>query len=93
MLKINVAITTLFLRWNLVKGKGGGRIAQAMSTNNSVRVLDISYNNLGISKSNESSKIWKSTFEENKTLVHLDLSHNKFILKDIEYMSKYILII
>ena len=92
MLTINVGISTLFLQWNLIKGRGGKSLAECLKTNNSVKILDLSHNNLGLSKANESAKSWKNTFSDNRTLVHLDLSHNNFQILDVEYLSNNIYI-
>jgi hypothetical protein len=65
----------------------------AKSVENSVhlQVFDISFNNVGCG-SNENMKTanaLKSLFLNNKTLVHVDISHCKLTVDELKIMSKY----
>ena len=87
MLDENNSLLALMLHWNKIKGTGAIHLAQALLQNDSLQIFDASFNNFGITINNESAKIWKKMFNENTTLIHLDLSHNSFKLDDCVLMS------
>ena len=68
----------LLFHWNKITGKGGLNIANSLFTNRSLLVLDGSFNSMGLSIQNQSALEFKKLFIENKSLIHLDLSHNSF---------------
>ena len=47
MLKDNVPLKELYLRWNLITDEGGSWIFKSLLINENVRVLDLSFNSLG----------------------------------------------
>lgn len=63
----------IYIQWNKITCVGGELIFKELTYNYSLQVFDISWNNLGdkIERICECLKI-------NTTLVHVDLSFNKF---------------
>lgn len=81
----------LGLKWNKLTAVSGNRIADSLRENRQMKVLDLSWNSIGVRPKakrqngkviqtmlqGEIGKSWGSFFIENKTLIHLDLSFNK----------------
>lgn len=88
MLKNNNCLSVLLLHWNYIKGQGGIDLADALSVNEKLLVFDCSFNSFGSSEKNQSAKSWKNMLMENKTLVHIDLSHNGFKLQDCTIIAE-----
>lgn len=77
----------VYIHWNQIKSEGGGLIFKALSTNNTLKVFDISWNSIGsgtISIANVVSEFFKT----NKSLVHLDMSNNNFTYEETLEISK-----
>ena len=66
-------LATLNLSWNAIRGKGCAQIGLALARNSTLTDLNLSWNGLGGSKHFD---CWADTFEMNKALLTLDLSHN-----------------
>jgi hypothetical protein len=47
---LQLGLKTLILHWNKIRGPGSSKIAKALKINNSLRILDVSYNSFGASK-------------------------------------------
>jgi len=77
----DIKIKEIGLKWNQIDAEGGVRIATALSGNKELKVLDLSWNNIGVKRSNtidgHIGSTWGKALRENATLVHLDLSFNK----------------
>jgi len=79
------------LHWNSLKVYGGGAIFEAVYTNEYLKVLDLSWNSIGTCSTKENIvKIIKALSKESKSLVHLDLSFNKFTLEESLAIQKAI---
>lgn len=87
MLEQNNNLKVLTFHWNKITGKGGIYIAKALTNNKYLLVLDGSYNSLGSSSDNASSKAFSQLFKNNDFLLHLDLSHNGFKEIDCQILS------
>lgn len=91
----------LYLNYNMIFCKGSRLLAEELSRNDSVKVLDISFNSIcgvvGASgkqlteqlklKKNAAVKAWSDCFRNNKTLMHVDISHNHIGWDDMEVIS------
>ena len=88
MLKWNETLTILLLHWNQIRHKGGLALAKTMSENYSLLSLDVSFNSIGNAKDNETAKALSRMFELNKSLLHMDMSHNNFTIEDMEIVSE-----
>lgn len=102
MLKMNDSLSALFLTWNLILSKGGHCIIKALERNPKVQVFDISFNNLGEGGNSSINtatpapapalnvaEAFKSLFLNNKTLIHIDISHCKLVPEELRIMSKF----
>ena len=79
MLKQTMKLNCLMLHWNQISGIGGRKLAKAMINNNSIQIMDLSFNNMGIGSGGNNCVIaFKQMFKKNSTIVHLDISHNSF---------------
>ncbi len=84
----NDYIDELYLHWNQINGDGGVLIAQGLELNESLKVVDLSWNALG-STSRECAKAFgKVLKKKNKLLLHMDLSFNKFSLAESLIIQK-----
>jgi len=88
-------IAELYLSWNKIYASGGKAIAKMLASNNSIKVLDLSWNVIGQQKVNAMNSKpgnigpkWGSAFYENNTLLHLDLSFNKIAVDDCRIMGE-----
>ncbi|KAL4487307.1 hypothetical protein ABPG73_005817 [Tetrahymena malaccensis] len=79
MLKGQTRLRELKLHWNRINGIGGKLIAEALYHNDYLKVLDISYNSMGIGDP-ECSVYWAKMLSKDSKcgLIHLDLSYNRF---------------
>lgn len=93
MLKINNELTVLLLHWNFIKGQGCVDLAEALTANERVYVFDCSFNSFGSSEKNASAKALKNMMVANKSLLHVDLSHNGFKLQDCKILGKLVIFI
>ncbi len=87
MLRYNIALTVLFLHWNNIKSKGSIELAEALADNDKLLVFDSSFNSFGTGENNSSARAWSKLFATNKTLIHMDLSHNNFKATDCQILG------
>lgn len=73
----NSYIQELYLHWNLFKTPGGIKIFKGVLENESLMVLDFSWNSIGSGTPSVASDIVE-LFKINDKLMHLDLSNNNF---------------
>ena len=89
----NTRLREIGLKWNMIDGEGGAAIADALSENHILKVLDLSWNKLGVKahdkanpvtkkpiptmKEGDIGRAWGKFMRDNKSLLHLDLSFNK----------------
>lgn len=74
-------INELYLGWNYFKADSGTIIAQTLLENESLKVIDLSYNSIGVSDSQNCPKMFAKLFQNNSNyseIVHIDLSYNQF---------------
>jgi len=90
MLVYNVSLSVLFLHWNSIRGKGAVYLADSITDNDKLLIFDSSFNSFGISEKNESAHAWSRLFSTNKTLIHLDLSHNGFKSDDCKILCIFL---
>jgi Ran GTPase-activating protein (RanGAP) involved in mRNA processing and transport len=50
LLSNNKSIVEIYLHWNWLHGTAGRTIAQVLASNDSLKILDLSYNSLGVMK-------------------------------------------
>ncbi|KAL4479127.1 hypothetical protein ABPG72_008957 [Tetrahymena utriculariae] len=78
----------LYLHWNKISSKGGILIAQGLSENLNIKVLDLSHNGLGsIPKLKCGMKIIQSCNVLESAVKHLDISYNQFTHQECVDMS------
>lgn len=76
MLVMNNKLNVLFMHWNKIRESGGVKIAKAIQMSQSLQIWDISYNNIGtLGKEHSCAKALSKAFEENRSLIHVDLSN------------------
>ncbi|KAL4433323.1 hypothetical protein ABPG74_017427 [Tetrahymena malaccensis] len=86
LLENSMTLQELYLKWNNFRQDGGICIAQGIKKNQSLKVLDISFNNLGSHQSKKMlssekdltpsiGKQFAEAFIQNKKLIHLDMSN------------------
>ena len=88
MVNINNGLSVLLMNWNKVLAKGGIQICKAVENNKNMQVFDISFNNIGSKVDKKMAGTFKSLFLNNKSLIHLDISHCKFSIEELRIMSK-----
>lgn len=93
MLKINNALSVLFLNWNLILTKGGMSLCKAIEKNDQLQVFDISFNNIGSTQDMKMAQTLKSLFLANTSLIHIDISHCKFTTEELKTMSEWWMVI
>jgi hypothetical protein len=92
-METNCRVTELYLGWNNIWAPGGKAIASVLVQETHLRVVDLSWNVIGLIMCGNSSKpgnigtCWGEVFEINKKLIHLDLSFNKICMEDSKLMS------
>ena len=86
----DIKLKELGLKWNQINCEGGCRFAEALCINKELKILDLSWNKIGLRKANfkpkQIGRSWGKAFETNQTLVHLDLSFNKIGEEDTKIM-------
>ncbi len=87
MLEGNPSITELYCKWNQFKSPGGLAILKAIGESSSLRVLDLSWNSLGLYTS-PFAKGFGEFIKKNQTLMHLDLSNNYFSRDDAKAIAE-----
>lgn len=82
----NDALRELYLKWNQIKGEGGALLFCQLQENSSLKVLDLSWNSLGVGSgsrmSQNSTEALCDMLRMNKTIIHMDLSNNNFSIKE-----------
>ncbi len=91
-------LSNLVLHWNAltyifccsfsVRGEGAIRILDSMVHHSNLRVLDLSWNSIGLSKKKAFATKLAQTLIEQENLVHLDLSHNKIKKEDCAVIAE-----
>lgn len=78
----NHYINELYLYWNNLKAKGAKVIFESIieSDNETLKVLDLSWNNIGDDKYQNCVHFLSEMLIKNRTIIHLDLSNNNFNL-------------
>ena len=88
----DIKLKELGLKWNEINGVGGIAIAEALENNKFLKILDLSWNNIGRTETYMSKgligKTWGKALKENKTLVHLDLGFNKIEEADTKIFAE-----
>lgn len=93
-METNCRVTELYLGWNNIWAAGGKAMASVLVQETHLRVVDLSWNVIGLIMCGSSSKpgkignYWAEVFETNKKLIHLDLSFNKIGMEDTEIMAE-----
>ena len=85
------SLEKLDLHWNNIRGDFAIAICKALGKNKSIRVLDLSWNALSSPVEKTCSKQFATSLSMNKTLIHLDISHNSLSCKDIEIIGEGLL--
>lgn len=88
LLKTNDSIEELYLHWNKITGKGGVIISEGILKNYFLKVLDLSWNNLGKGTYDDVEKLCKIITDNNRCLVHLDLSYNDYNFAQSKIVQK-----
>ena len=90
MLEYNISLNTLFLSWNEIRGEGIAEISKGLSVNNSIKVIDFSFNPIGSMHTQKSRGIVElsNAFQENKSIVHLDLSFIGLTHEDCDVLNE-----
>jgi Ran GTPase-activating protein (RanGAP) involved in mRNA processing and transport len=85
-------LTELDLSWNEIQAKGVTAIASALITNTCLESLDLSWNAAGTQIDGRNTRTAAATFArcftENKSLTHLNLSHNRLTVEDSAAMAE-----
>lgn len=88
---MNNTLKILFLHWNKIQSRGFIKLFQAIEKNNTLQILDVSFNTVGGDKNNLAAKQFSIASQANKSIIHLDISHCNFSLTDIEIISEGLL--
>lgn len=97
----NIDLKEVGLKGNKLTAVSGNQIAEALKDNVTLKVLDLSWNKIGMKPQNrldpktrkpikgmsagDVGRAWGLCFLENKTLVHVDLSFNK--INEVDTMA------
>jgi len=81
-------LTTLILYWNYITGEGAAKILSAVGRYGSMRVLDLSWNSIGRSKTKVFVKQLAENLANQENIVHMDLSHNKIKREDCKNIAE-----
>jgi hypothetical protein len=91
----NKHIVVLFMRWNFITSKGAINLARALGNNESLQILDASFNAFGsntiIGDGHKFPSVGRGLgkmFSSNRTLIHMDLSHNNLSRDDCQAMQE-----
>ncbi len=92
VLKNNLALRELYLKWNQINGEGGAYLFLPLQENCSLKVLDLSWNSLGAGSgsrmSQTSTEALCEMLRSNKHIVHMDLSNNNFSLQESSQVAE-----
>lgn len=82
------SIYELYLHWNRINAKGGIEIFQSLKSNETLKVLDISYNSLGKCFNRATCAPHIAEYlANNSELRHIDLSNNQFNRVDAQTIA------
>ena len=88
----DIKLKELGVKWNDINGEGALAIAEAITVNRELKVLDLSWNKLGVKpkkiKNGVIGRAFGKALRDNRTLVHLDLSFNKIGEEDTQILSE-----
>lgn len=87
VLETNISICEVYCQWNQFKTRGGNAILKALKENKTVRVLDLSWNSLGLLNSTF-AKTFSEFISSNTSLIHMDLSNNYFNKEDCAIIAE-----
>ena len=86
LLANNTSLKELYLRRNKLTGVAGTNIFQGLLLNNTLKVLDLSWNIIGMKSCSDGlNKLLK---QESCGLVHIDLSYNNFTMKECQMIKE-----
>ena len=88
LVKKSDSMQELVVHWNRLQGVGGRLLFEALQQNNTLLVLDVSYNGLGCGQKCYEKIV--AFITNNKTLLHLDLTLNQFKKDDSKCISDVI---
>ncbi|MDR3547220.1 MAG: hypothetical protein P4M11_02900 [Candidatus Pacebacteria bacterium] len=81
-------LASINLHWNAIRGEGAVLILNAVASNGNTRVLDLSWNTVGATKSRAFPTKMAELLSTQENLVHLDLSNNRLDADACEIISK-----
>lgn len=87
MLDYNNTLQELYVRWNQIKGPGGVHILNGLKHCQSMKVLDMSWNSMGLHNSGF-AKAFAEYIRTNDNLIHLDLSNNYIGKEDSKIIAE-----
>lgn len=82
------SLRELTLSWNNIHAAGAVALSQGLLENESLRVLDLSWNGFGSSSDQEAVRTLSSVLVINSSITHLDMSHNQLDLEDCSVLSE-----
>lgn len=93
LLSLHPNIREIYLRWNKLSPVGGKKIFEYLKADQKLYVLDLSWNSLGLesklfNRENRLADYICTFLQTNKTLLHLDLSCNKFSLDECKKIAE-----
>ena len=83
----NSTLREFYIGWNLITAIGGNKIFNLLADNDSIVVLDLSYNSIGKCRSTlkrdtiTMTQMFGAFFKQNERILHLDISNNSFTLE------------
>ncbi|OQS07790.1 hypothetical protein THRCLA_00212, partial [Thraustotheca clavata] len=86
-LKYTLSLLELHVSWNKIRGVGAAQLALGLQECSSLKTFDVSWNSFASISSQEALVALCSAFQTNRTLTHLDLSHNRLCEKDCTLLS------
>jgi len=87
MLMKNDTLEELYLYMNVIQSEGAITLFNGLKKNNSIRVLDLSWNTIGANERGL-GKAFFELFSTNNSLVHCDFSFNKISYQTTEQAAK-----
>lgn len=90
LLILNSDLKELYLHWNYLKSEGGTQLFEGLLANKTLRVLDLSYNQMGKAKdkNEECTRTIANCLKENEYLMHVDLSNNRFNVEESKRIAE-----
>lgn len=87
LIKNTSTLENISLHWNNIRGVGAYQICQSFSYNDSLRVIDLSFNSIARPADNGAIDSLAKAFKFNKSIYHVDLSHNRLTTDDVENLA------